>query len=204
MTADMDLDGQEEILFSGPCDPYLRFDIYQHAISASTYHKIFSMPGELIWIQQTAEHTQFAVRMDACCCNYYHTLHIYQWNKGADQMKELYSVAVHTDILPPSFHPQYEDLLDQWFRSPLYLPFRSSPVILRQTPAEDDLPREDPCFGTQVIGNQIDADFQTGTGWILAKSADKLWNLVLIAEEQKPTDFHIAWVKSASLRQPSE
>jgi hypothetical protein len=70
---DLNSDGHEDLIFSGPCMPYLQTDVYLW--SNGNYKFVYGSGGEIVKIIKYPDSTILFLRIDGCCCEVFSSLH---------------------------------------------------------------------------------------------------------------------------------
>lgn len=168
---DLDNDGDQDLIFDGPCAPYKQVIIYIN--DGGKLRIIWDEPGEVISVSQHEEGSEVLVWNEACCCNNYKSLSSIGIQK-LEEKPNVESLSWHQNIqVPINFYTKSQQAIGV---------FRSSPFI-------EDQVRKDECTGESVIGNQ---DFIL-ENQVSAFKITSQGNMQLLAVEVLPNCWNLGW-----------
>lgn len=134
--ADLNSDGLNDLIYSGPCKPYGQTGIFLN--TGQAFKRVHNYPGTLVSIEKRTSSTIIHILKTACCCDYYSEYIAVTIDTTSNVTKNTIAFEANTKIK-------------------LGMRLRYSKVIgtLRTTPKTNDIIKKDPCNGQIVKGNQI-------------------------------------------------
>lgn len=167
---DLNFDGLNDLIFTGPCNPYNHTEIYIN--KGSILEMVFECAGEVLAIDQTPVLIRINIFKESCCCDYYSALTeiTIDPNSNLTQNKII-------------FHADTKIVLDDTLTT-----FRYK-GLLRTTPLADNLDKKDECSDNTVHGNKL---FLVKKTEVIELSNIENWSLVLFSEQN--ATYWIGWV----------
>lgn len=160
---DVNQDGQDDLIFNGACMPYEEIHIYLG--SPDGYQKLLGQLGRLVAFEWEGEQNRLILRNDACCCNYWTKVSIWEGAAGTP-IQEVSALSVHAAVFSPAF-PGPDSTARKLLEKPVLSDLMGTDLILRTTPVIDDVAKEDPCTGEALPGNVIGIWEDRGSGfWV--------------------------------------
>lgn len=170
-SADLDNDGDQDLIFNGPCTPYNHVIIYLN--QKGKLNQVWDSPGEVIGIPQDEEGAEILVWNEGCCCEFYNSAHSIHFQKSAAK-PIVESLMWHQDI----------EIEADFFTKSLM-----ASGIFRTIPLIDDIPKKAVCDDEMLIGNQ-DFVLKSPTNAYQIAIQD---GMQLIAVEVSPQSWKLGW-----------
>lgn len=173
--ADVNSDRLNDLIFSGPCDPYSQTIIY---INEGTGLKpAYTCAGKILSINKSTDATRINILKENCCCDYY------------SELIEL-TVDNHSEITKNSIY-FHSDTEIQMGDSLVNLSFQG---LMRTSPAIDDVARPDECSDDTIEGNKLLSIEKEVRLIQLHRNGN--WRLVLFMENK--ARYWVGWVEILS------
>jgi hypothetical protein len=168
---DLNKDGLNDLIYSGPCMPYARTVIF---INNGTSMKIvYDYAGSVTGIKQKSDRTIVDVFKKACCCDY---------------NSDCIEVAIYNDSRVEENMISFDGNTSIRLDNPIMIKARGA---IRTSPQVDNKKRKDDCTGEPVKGNYLQQINKLTDVVQLGK--EKGWSLVLY-EESKQYSW-VGWMK---------
>jgi hypothetical protein len=170
---DLNADGLNDLLFSGPCKPYNRTIIYLN--NGRELYMVDEFAGKILSIKKDSALTTITIFKEACCCDYF---------------SELIELSISpTSGLTVSFIYFHTDT-----KISLGSTFESIKIngIIRSTPVIDNKKKKDACRNQKIIGNKwITLDKPTE---VVQLNKVGKWSLVYMREDSLSS--YIGWIET--------
>ncbi len=169
---DLNNDGLNDLIYSGPCNPYDQTGIFIN--DGKKLQFVYDFPGAIISIDKNDSRTIINSLKKACCCDSDYDFTEIVINKGSSSAT---TNRITYAVIPPTSFKNLEQVKVKG--------------ILRRTPKQDDANKKDQCSNRIFKGNH----------WLLvdkATDAIKLdqsgeWSLVLY--KRNKDESIIGWIK---------
>ena len=134
--ADLNHDGLDDLIYSGPCAPYLETVIYINR--GESFEKVYGHPGKLLAIDANEKGSDIYILKNSCCCDNYNKLQKIAI-RGSGVVDEHY-VYYHFETNPHKSRQMSDQNLSG---------------MLRTSPFINDLKTKNPCTDEEITGNQL-------------------------------------------------
>lgn len=168
---DLNNDGLNDMIYSGPCKPYNQSAIFMN--NGDRLEKVFETPGKLLKIESKSEGARVYVFKESCCCDYY---------SGLTKIVVGLDGGIHKEVI--SYHVDTQLNLDKKLFK------KSISGVLRSQPVVDDEVGIDPCFDQKKVGNHL---YKLNAQKVVVLQSKGGWDLVLCSKDEE--NSIIGWVK---------
>ena len=169
---DLNNDGQNDLIYSGPCKPYNQTAVFLN--TGRVLRKLFDNPGKIISLEKAGASTVINILKEACCCEFYSQYIQVTINEKSQVTKNTIVFSAKTKIT-------------------LGTRLKAEKVVgtLRTTPHVNDAIKRDECNDAVVRGNQLKRihDFED----IIQLNKVGPWWLVLYPESSERS--WVGWMK---------
>ncbi len=169
---DLNGDGLNDFIYSGPCSPYDQTSVFMN--NGSRLNNVFEHAGKIIAIRRLSDRTILTVFKESCCCDY-----------NSDLIDVIVDHDGKVDERWITFFGGTEIQVERIER----LSLRG---ILRTHPELIDSVRKESCTDVMVKGNHLKNILSTTE--VIQLRRDGSWRLVLYPEDKKHS--WIGWIKS--------
>jgi len=132
---DLDMDGKNDLIYSGPCNPYFQTTIFLN--DGLKLKPVHDYPGLIVSIEMKTDNK---------------TVNIFKESIACDKFSELIRVTIHNDSQIQTnqiaFHANTKVQMDVLLES-------KAQGVLRTTPEVNDIVKEDNCSGEPKKGNHL-------------------------------------------------
>ena len=169
---DLNGDGLNDLIYSGPCKPEGQTGIFLN--TAKGFKKLFNYPGELVHIDQNKSTKVVHIFRTACCCNFYSEYIAVSIDSLSNVSKNIISFGAETNVK-------------------IGTRLRKQKVVgvLRTTPEVNDLLKKDPCGKQSIKGNHV-ARIQNFKDVIQLSKSGSWWLVLYPLNKERSL---IGWMK---------
>jgi hypothetical protein len=168
---DLNHDGLNDFIYSGPCLPYDQTSIFIN--DGSRLKRVFEYAGQIVSIKQLSDRTILTVFKESCCCDY---------------NSDLVDITIHHDSKVEerwiTFFGSTEIQVDKMEKLKVS-------GILRTHPELNDSDKKDNCTDEMLKGNHLKNIVKPTE--VIQLRRDGNWRLVLYPEDKKQS--WIGWIK---------
>jgi hypothetical protein len=169
---DLNGDGLNDLVYSGPCKPEGQTGIFLN--TSQGFKKLFNYPGELVHIDQSKSTKVVHIFRTACCCNFYSEYIAVSIDSLSNVSKNIISFGADTNVK-------------------IGTRLRKQKVVgvLRTTPEVNDLLKKDPCGKQSIKGNHV-ARIQNFKDVIQLSKSGSWWLVLFPLNKERSL---IGWMK---------